>query len=224
MTTAVSNVNPQNVSQQELLARLAKSAENSKANTISYLAFNGREGKFTVGNGTDEPDDFAKDQVVFLSLFESKQGFTCWKDGKPIDSVSYGLFDDLPDVSSLEDHGPYSTDPQKREGWTLTYNVILKEQTTGKQYQLQLSSPSATRAFGALMKEIVEQGALHSFFDETPLIRLGITRFESKGHKNYKPDLEIKGWVANPKPATAIADQSDAADTPKEAIASSRKK
>jgi hypothetical protein len=223
MTNAVTAPN-KGPSQQELLARLAKSVEASKTNTLSYMSFNGREGKFVVSNGTDEPDEFAKGQTVLVSLFDSKQGYACWKDGKPIDSVHYGLFDTLPDESTLEDHGPYSTDPQKREGWKLTYTVILKEPTSGKQYQLQLSSPSATRAFGAFMKEVIEQGAMHDFYAETPVVVLNITRFESKGHKNYKPDFELTGWKANPTAAAAITDQSAAEEAPAEAISSSRKK
>ncbi len=212
-------------SQQELIAALAKTVEASKTNTLSYMSFNGREGKFFVSNGTDEPDEFAKGQKVLISLFDSKQGFACWKDGKPIDSVNRGLFEALPKEADLEDHGPYSTDPQKREGWRQTYTVILKEPVSGRQYQLQLSSPSATRAFGAFMKEVVEQSSMHDFYAETPEVIMNITRFDAKGHKNYKPDFELTGWIANPTAAAAITDQSaEVEEAPAETISSSRKK
>jgi hypothetical protein len=228
MGGAIANI--QNVSQAELLARLSGTVKTSKANTLEYMSFDGRNGVYKVNNGTDEPDEYPKDSKVLLNLFESKQGYSCWKDGKPVDSVQVGLFDTLPDETELEDHGPYSTDPQKREGWKLTYALILKDVATGKQYQLQLSSASATRAFGALLQEILEQGASHDFRAETPIIRLGVTTFVSNGHKNKKPDLEITSWEKNPAPATKAAqvtDESEASEpeaAPKETISSSRKK
>lgn len=226
MGGAVANI--QNVGQAELLARLNATVKASKANTLEYMSFDGRNGVYKVNNGTDEPDIYPKDSKVLLNLFESKQGYSCWKEGKPVDSVQVGLFDQLPDEADLEDHGPYSTDPQKREGWKQTYALIIKDVATGKQYQLQLSSASATRACGALLQDIMEQGASHDFRQETPIIRLGIVPFVSNGHKNKKPDMEIVGWEKNPvreaAPAVEAEATAEASEPVETGISSSRKK
>jgi len=215
---------------EELLAGLAKTKEESKTQNHNFLQFSGREGRYVVANGTEDPDPFPNNSKLYLNLFETKKGYVCWKDGKVVDTNdNYSLFDSLPPEAELEDHGPYSTDPNKREGWKMQYSVFMKNVEDGKQYILKLSSPSATRAFGQLIQDVLEQAAMHDFTTQTPIITMGVEGFKSQGHKNYKPRFEISSWEDNPAPAAAIAATGaadkieDAAPAPL-AIPSSRKK
>lgn len=214
------------LSQAELMARLAGTVEDSKANTSGYMNFDGREGKFLMLNGTDEPDEFPKGSKVLLNLFESKKGYTCWKDGKAIDRVEFSLFERLPSEAELTDHGPYSTDPKAREGWKPQFVAFLKDVESGKQFQLNLTSASSTRSFGSLINDILAEAAMHSLVDETPVVTLDSERFVAQGYKNYKPVFKIDSWLANPKqveaaaPAAAIESKPEA----KEAISGTRKK
>lgn len=204
------------LSQAELLARLQVSMDESQTVNSKFLNFDGRVGRITVPNGTDEPDTFAPDQQMYLSIWETKKSYVCWKGGQVIDSKEYSMFEPLPPVSQMEDHGPYSDNPQDREGWKLQYIVFLKLKSDGKQYQLKLSSTSATRAFGAFIGELLEEGRLHDFKEETPLIQLGVESFKHQGHKNYKPKFKIMAWEANPKEEAQAAVTDASADKPSE--------
>lgn len=195
------------MTQEQLLAGLGVTAAESKTVNSEYLQFSGREGRYSVSTGSgNEPSDFPSGTKVYLNIIESKKGYVCWKEKKAVDRFETSLFKPLPAESSLENHGPYNE--QERDGWKMFYNAFLKDVETGKQYQLQLSSPSATRAFGALIQEIIEQAPLHNLLAETPVIVLGVESFKSNGYKNYKPKLDLVEWAKNPS-AAAIAPPSD---------------
>lgn len=197
------------LSQEQLLAGLGVSVAESKTVNSEYLQFSGREGRYSVSTGSgNEPTDFPSGTKLYLNIMESRKGYVCWKDSKAVDRLDCPLTKALPPESSLEDHGPY--DPEKRDGWKMFYNAFLKDIETGKQYQLQLSSPSATRAFGALLQDILEQAPLHNLFAETPVIQLGVESFKSNGYKNYKPKLDLIEWVANPSAPAVTAATSEA--------------
>lgn len=192
------------MSQEQLLAGLGVTAAESKSVNSEYLQFSGREGRYSVSTGSgNEPADFPVGTKVYLNIMESKKGYVCWKEKKAVDRIDCALFKPLPPESSLEDHGPY--DEKERDGWKMFYTAFLKDVASGKQYQLQLSSPSATRAFGALIQEIIEQAPLHNLLTETPVIVLGVESFKSNGYKNYKPKLDLVEWAKNPSPAAAVA-------------------
>jgi hypothetical protein len=223
------------MSQAELLASLGGVVAESKTVNSEFLQFSGREGRYSIFNGAGaDTTDYPTGSKVYFNIFESRKGYTCWKDSKPIDKVDYPLIGaDLPPESALEDHGPYKTDGDNREGWKQHITAFVKDVETGKQYQLGLSSPSAIRAFGKFVSDIIEQGALHDLQAETPIVALGVESFKSNGFKNYKPSFTIVEWAANPSGTPAVAaeaseapaleDQSEAA-AKKKAMPASRKK
>lgn len=234
LTLPASSANRVAMSRDQLRAALSGVVTESKTVNSEYLTFTGREGIYQISSGGgSEPVPFPKDSKVLLNVFESRKGYTCWKDGKAIDREDFALLGPaLPPESSLTDHGPYSTKPDSREGWKMYYTAFLKDVETGKQYQLSLNSPSATRAFGALIAEIVEQSALHDLTTETPVIVLGVESFKSNGYKNYKPSFQVADWLANPTaaPAAAVTAEAPAAEeageesSAKKAMPASRKK
>ncbi|MGD9670191.1 MAG: hypothetical protein AB7U75_14335 [Hyphomicrobiaceae bacterium] len=212
----------------ELLARLQGAVDASNTVNTQFMSLDGRVGRYTVSNGGNEPDVIPNGSKMLLNLFETKQGYACWKDNKVVDFVDVSLFDRLPEVDSLEDHGPYSTDPSKREGWTFQYTLFMKSAEDNRQYQLKLSAESAKREFGRLLGEIMEAAALHDLTAQTPVISLGVQSFTAKGYKNYKPLFEVVEWRDNPKAEEAApaaeAETASEDDTAKAAIPASRKK
>lgn len=234
LTLPASSANRVAMSRDQLRAALSGVVTESKTVNSEYLTFTGREGRYQVSTGAgSEPADFPTGSKVLLNVFASRKGYTCWKDGKAIDREDFALLGPpLPPESSLTDHGPYSTKPDSREGWKMYYTAFLKDLESGKQYQLSLNSPSATRAFGALIAEIVEQSALHDLNAETPVITLGVESFKSNGYKNYKPSFVVADWLANPSTEAAAAVTAEApaaeeaveASQEKKAMPASRKK
>lgn len=199
----------------ELLAGLNKSVEATNTEVFNYLAFTGREGRFTISKGAGTtPEDFSTNTELLLSLFDTKQEYVCWKDGKLIDSKTYTLFEPMPPIESMVDHGPYSDKPDQREGWKKQYSISLRDMANNRQYRLNISAVSAVRSFDAFLITILEQSALHDIKQETPKVKLGVTAFKAQGHKNYKPSFDLVSWETNPKsPAELAAAKETAAVT-----------
>lgn len=187
------------LSQEEILARLRSVKDSMSVNTTNYLNFDGRAGQYLIADGSDDPDVFPKDTQVLLNLFNSQRKMVCWKDGKPVETLVFSLFDLTPDVAELPDHGPYSTDPQKREGWQEQVALMVRNPADGKQYSLTLKSVSALKSFAKLLDTIVEEGLMRDFHLQTPVISMGVESFKAQGHKNYKPAFSIVRWEDNPK-------------------------
>jgi hypothetical protein len=204
MTSLMPKDGAKTLTREEIAARLLKTKEKSKANTSKYMIFNGREGRYAVANGTEDPDTLPVNAKYYLNIFASTHGYICWKDSKVVDSTQCSLLDEAPDESDLADHD-VSTDPQDREGWRYQYVLTLKSVEDGEQYALTLGNASSTRAFGTALAEIVEQMALYDPTTHTPIVSLGVESFKAQGHKNYKPRIEVVGWEANPGSTAAIA-------------------
>lgn len=203
----------QTMSQAELLAKLTGAAGTFSNNLDSFMNFDGKAGKFTVPSGTDEPDTYPLGSEVQVNILDAKRGASCWKKGGVIDKVERSIFEAAIDVDSLEDHGPYSTEQNAREGWGEYALLPVRDSKTGKQYKLRLSSVSARDAFGRLINEITAQATLHDLRAETPVIKLGSESFKAKGQKNYKPKFELVRWDKNPEQAAIAAPAAVEAET-----------
>ncbi|MFM7009104.1 MAG: hypothetical protein ACKO0Z_07180 [Betaproteobacteria bacterium] len=216
----------------ELLAGLGKVVESSKRETYKYLSYTGREGRFTVSMGAGkEPEPFETNgKRLQLNLFETTQGYVCWKDGKVVDTFESSIFEPLPPIDSMTDHGPYVQTDEKRDGWKKQISFFLRDATSGEQYILKLSSPSATNSVGEFLGSLFEQTAMHDITKETPVITLKSESFKSNGFRNYKPIFELVDWMVNPTEETAAPQieapkaEAAAATEEKVAIPASRKK
>lgn len=220
-------------SKEEILAGLGKTVESYKRETYKYLTYTGREGRFTVSMGAGkEPDPFETNgKRLLLNLFETTQGYVCWKDGKVADTFELSLFEPLPPVETMTDHGPYVQTEEKRDGWKKQFSFFLRDETSGEQYILKLSSPSAINSVGEFLGSLFEQLSMHDVTKETPVIALKSESFKSQGFRNYKPVFELVDWKANPTEEAAPAAQIETAKEEaapaaeeKVSIPSSRKK
>lgn len=193
----------------QLRARLANTRDETGTNINQFLSYSGKKGEYfykvdnvknVVPVGTE----------VALNVLDAKKGYTCWKDGKPIDDVEVSLFDKLPDFDSLEDHGPYTPPPpgeKQRDGWNQYISLPLKDVTSGQQFLLKVSSESARRAIGKLIDDLLKQTEAGNSLDtDVPVIKLGSVAFKANGYDNDKPDFQIVKWLKNAISTTAIAD------------------
>ncbi len=190
----------------DLLAGLGKTVENNATEVYHYLAFTGREGRYTISKGSGAtPEPFAEGTEVYLNLFDTQQEYVCWKNGTNVEKQSYSLFEQMPPIETMTDHGPYSDKPDQREGWKKQYSISLRDVTNNKHYRLNISAVSALKSFDAFIMTVLEQSTLHDIKAETPKVRLGIASFKSQGHRNYKPTFDLVSWVPNPKSPAEIA-------------------
>lgn len=213
-------------SQSELLAGLSKSVEATDTQVFKYLSFSGREGRFSVSNGAGAtPDDFPASSELLLSIFDTKQEYVCWKDGKLIDQKTYTLFEVMPPIETMVDHGPYSEKPDQREGWKKQYSISFRDLANNRQLRLNISAVSAVKSFDAFLLTLLEQAVMHDIKAETPKVKLALAPFKSQGHRNYKPTFDLIAWVSNPKGPAEIAASKEEADKVEEAaVPSTRKK
>jgi hypothetical protein len=216
----------------ELLAGLGKVVETAKRETYKYLQYTGREGRFTLSMGAGkDPDIFETAGKRFLlNLFDTTQGYICWKEGKAVDTFESSIFEPLPPIDSMTDHGPYVSDGDKRDGWKKQFSLLLREVSTGDQFVLKLSSPSACNSVDEFLGNLFEQTAMHDITTETPVVTLKSEPFKSNGFRNYKPIFELVEWKVNPEATTATeaaaieAPKVEEAAAEKVSIPSSRKK
>lgn len=216
----------QTLSKADLLARLSSVRDQNATNLDAFMNFDGRVGRYTVPSSDGgEPDTFPTGSRVLFNLMDTKHGWSCWKGGTVVDKTEMSVFDPLPHENDLEDHGPYSTDPQKREGWLRQVIMTLRDEN-GKQYRLRLSSTSARDAFGELLGRVLSEMTMHDLETETPLISLGSESFKAKGQKNYKPRFEIVKWEKNPVAGTEASApvEDEAASEEAESSAPAKKK
>lgn len=223
MSTELSKL--RTMSLDEITARLSGVVEQHTNNLDQFMNFDGRIGRYSVpSSGGGEPETYPSGSKVLFNIFDSKNGFACWKGGKVIDSIERVILEGEISPDELADHGPYSPEPSDREGWTQYVTMLVKDSVTGTQYKLRLSSPSARDAFGKLMKEIRDNIGVHDITAETPVVQLGSEPFKAKGQKNYKPRMTIVEWVKNPESEAAASKVEAPEETTKAAISSSRKK
>lgn len=202
MTTSIAKI-ASSMTKEQLTAALGQSVAELRKDLYKYLKFDGRIGRFSTKEGENDIT-FDLNQKLLINLMDTTHGYVCWKDGKVVDSINESIFTVLPPLESVEierDHGPFSPDPQKREGWRKQYTINMKLLSTGNQFQLKLSNISGNNAFADFLTKAFDAStAGRDLTSYTPVVSLGAESFKSKdGNKNYKPKFEIVDWAENPK-------------------------
>ena len=165
------------------------------ANLYMFLKFDGRSGVMSIIDGQKETR-FPEGTQLALDIFSSTQGYICWNNGEPVANYDKSFFELLPEMETMEDHGPYE-DPEK-DGWSPIYMLFLKDLKANVQYKLRVSSKSGMKQVDRLFQQISDLEALHDFTKQTPVITVEAEPFVSKGNKNYKPVFKIVEWIDTP--------------------------
>jgi hypothetical protein len=201
-------VNPTaTMSTMQILSALKRTV--AKAGAVkTYIKFDGKSGRLSTKDNTEDGATFAPKQKFLLNIREMKRKHVCWKNGTTVETVEQSIFDG--NEPELPDHGPYSTDPENREGWKTQFVVDLLSQTDNKAYVFTMASGGAINSANAFVKDFTEYAeAQHTLKGTdvvqtmTPVVELDVESFsvtlKGKKLRNYKPVLRIIEWKENPK-------------------------
>jgi len=186
----------------QLRAGLKTANQIRGANLYQILKFDGRSGVMVIRDGQKEVR-FPEGAKLAFDIFSSTQGHVCWNNGEVVGQYDKSFFELLPDIATMEDHGPYE-DPEK-DGWNTSYTLFLKDLKSNTQYKLQIGSISGRKQVDRLYQQIGDLEALHDFTKQTPVVVIEAEPFTSKGNKNYKPVFTIVEWLDNPEPSTVTS-------------------
>jgi hypothetical protein len=172
----------------------AQAGEEMGGSNAQYLKFNGNSGEFTFGA---EQEELVAGTKLAVDMNSFRRGFICWKDEKVVDEHMVRVIDGAPkDKSELQDHGPYVISEDKKEGWADQAAVNFRDIASGKEYTFKVSSVSAIRALGTLLKDYSKEYKSHP--GELPIITLDSSSFMPKNKawgKKYSPKLAISEWL-----------------------------
>jgi hypothetical protein len=160
----------------------------------TYLKFNGNSGEYTYGA---EQEELTAGTHLAVDMNSFRRGWICWKDENVVDEQMVRVIDGRPkDKSELPDHGPYVVTEEKKEGWAEQAAVNFRDIETGKEYIFKVSSVSALRALGTLLKDYGREYKNHP--GELPIVTLNTSSFMPKNKKwgkKYSPKLPIEEWI-----------------------------
>ena len=167
-----------------------------------YLSFGASSGQY-VGRETGKPEiPVPIGTQLALNWPEISHGYVCWKDSKPVNQISFKIFEVpvLPPMEDLPDHGPYIVNDNQNDGWKEQITLPVKDLEKGHEYLFKSGPPSSVSALARFIKDFRQELANRleavpedGEFIWAPMITLGRTHFVPKGRTNkvYVPSLTL---------------------------------
>lgn len=169
-----------------------------------YLNFTGKRGVYEFGKDKADLDD---SEVWLVNIASFEEGFVCWKGGKTIATRMANIYSGQHIAAPAHDEmGPFNT--QQGEGWFPAKSMVIKSvEEDDRQGYWKINSKSGVAVFADLQAQVAER--LRAGRACWPLVRLGKEKFEAQGQKNYKPKLDVYGWLSQDA-VTELAGDPDA--------------
>lgn len=183
------------INRDEYIRRMAEASGRMAAGGNQYLKFS--KGEYLLGK---DGDTFENNTFMGLArIAKAVQGYQCWKGGKLVDEMWKPMTEELPDKTTLPDHGPYQPD---KDGWQQSIKmdvVVLPSQPGGKTIAatFAISSQGARRAMGDLLTQFVDGLKEGHTPDETPLVQFTRDNYKHDSFgKIWFPKMTIKKWLS----------------------------
>lgn len=166
-----------------------------------YLNFTGKRGVYEFGKDKADLDD---SEVWLVNIASFEEGFVCWKGGKTIATRMANIYSGQHIAAPAHDEmGPFNT--QQGEGWFPAKSMVIKSiEEDDRQGYWKINSKSGVAVFADLQAQVAER--LRAGRACWPLVRLGKEKFEAQGQKNYKPKLDVYGWLSQDSVTELAAD------------------
>lgn len=166
-----------------------------------YLNFTGKRGVYEFGKDKADLDD---SEVWLVNIASFEEGFVCWKGGKTIATRMANIYSGQHIAAPAHDEmGPFNT--QQGEGWFPAKSMVIKSiEEDDRQGYWKINSKSGVAVFADLQAQVAER--LRAGRACWPLVRLGKEKFEAQGQKNYKPKLDVYGWLSQDAVTELAAD------------------
>lgn len=154
-----------------------------------YISFSGKMGTYSIGT---EKEDADPNEFWLVNIFEFQAGWMCWKGGSPVAKRLASIFGEPVETPDFKEHSPFNE--KAGEGWQAAKAMMLRSLNRGIQGYYSTSTKSAVREFAKLEAEIARR--LEEGLPCWPIINFGKTQFKAQGNTNWKPVLEVAGWVS----------------------------
>lgn len=153
-----------------------------------YVSFSGKMGKYSIGQNAEDANP---EEYWLVNVFSFEAGWVCWKGGAPAAKIMGSIFGEPVPTPDFNQHGPFREG--SGDGWFSAKALMLRSLDRGIQGYFSTNTKSALREFGKLEGEIARR--LDEQLPCWPVIVLKKEPFTAKGQKNYKPILEVIGWL-----------------------------
>lgn len=174
-----------------------------------YLSFSGKSGTYALGRDKKKPDP---DAIYILEPLAAVEGWNCWKGGRPVGKHQWSVYERREKgvaERDLQDHGPYNL--KVGEGWKPMLGIgMLDVDDPSTPISFTIDSVSGRNVLSALNDEVAdmwEQGE-----DGIAVFKLGVDTFVAQDQKNFKPVIEILGWVSRAEVEAFMDDENATVD------------
>lgn len=166
-----------------------------------YLNFTGKRGVYEFGK---DKEDLDPSEIWLVNIASFEEGFVCWKGGKTAATRMANIYSGQHIPAPAHDEmGPFNA--QQGEGWFPAKSMVIKSiEADDRQGYWKINSKSGVAVFADLQAQVAER--LRAGRACWPLVRLGKEKFEAQGQKNYKPKLDVYGWLSQEAVSELAAD------------------
>lgn len=166
-----------------------------------FLNFTGKRGVYEFGKDKEGID---QSEIWLVNIASFEDGYVCWKGGKTAATRMANIYSGQYIAPPASDEmGPFNT--AQGEGWFSAKSMVIKSiEADDRQGYWKINSKSGVAVFADLQAQVAER--LRAGRACWPLIRLGVEKFEAQGQKNYKPKLDVYGWLSQEAVGELAAD------------------
>tara|TARA_R110000803_G_scaffold23766_2_gene58026 strand:+ start:1931 stop:2677 length:747 start_codon:yes stop_codon:yes gene_type:complete len=152
-----------------------------------FLSFSGKRGLYTVGK---DKRQIQPDELWLLNVASFEDGWVCWKGGKPIAKRTYNIYTGTPVERPASDElGPFDD----KSGWSACKCWVSKSIDNDQQGFFEVTSISGVSEMASMIEEVSRRMAVG--LPCWPLFHYDMKEFSAQGHKNFKPDFKVYGWL-----------------------------
>jgi hypothetical protein len=166
-----------------------------------YLNFTGKRGVYEFGK---DKEDLDPSEIWLVNIASFEEGFVCWKGGKTAATRMANIYSGQHIATPAHDEmGPFNA--AQGEGWFPAKSMVIKSiEADDRQGYWKINSKSGVAVFADLQSQVAER--LRAGRACWPLVRCGKEKFEAQGQKNYKPKLDVYGWLSQEAVGELAAD------------------
>lgn len=156
-----------------------------------YLNFSGKRGVYEFGKDKEAIDPNER-WVINIAAFED--GYIAWKGGRPVSTRLANIYTGVPvQEPAADEQGPFNHNDG--EGWFKAKSMVLRSMDEDdKQGYFKINSKSGVAVIADLQAEVAAR--LKAGLDPWPVVCLGVEKFVAQGKTNFKPKLELEGWLS----------------------------
>lgn len=166
-----------------------------------YLNFSGKRGVYEFGK---DKEDLDPSEIWLANIASFEEGYVCWKGGKTVATRMANIYSGQHIATPAHDEmGPFNA--AQGEGWFPAKSMVIKSiEADDRQGYWKINSKSGVAVFADLQAQVAER--LRAGRACWPLVRLGKEKFEAQGQKNYKPKIDVYGWLSQEAVGELAAD------------------